>query len=95
VRINEELFYRKSSGSGLGKQLSLVAVGIRGADHARLSTRKIQYYFAGRGGHSVGIVRLRTKSHGMSLFASVPTMVYNDQNRSDYGLFPAKGFLNT
>jgi hypothetical protein len=62
MRIAEELLERKSSGSGLE---NLATAGIRWADHATPSTHKSRHYFAGRSGRSVGIVRLRTKSHGV------------------------------
>jgi hypothetical protein len=60
--ITEELPGKKW---GPSRKLRLTAVVIRWADQATPSTRKSRHYFAGRGGWSVGIVRLRTKSHGV------------------------------
>jgi hypothetical protein len=46
----------------------LTAVGIRWADHATPSIRKkLALTSPTRGGRSVGIVRLRTKGHGVYL----------------------------
>jgi hypothetical protein len=56
--------WKKNSGSDL-EDKRLTAVGIRCADHATPSTRKIRHYFAGHSGRSVGIIPLRTKSHGV------------------------------
>jgi hypothetical protein len=51
-------------------------VGIRCADHATSSIRKkLTLTSPTSGGRSVGIVRLRTKSHGVCLFGSVSKMV--------------------
>jgi hypothetical protein len=43
-------------------------MGIRCADHVTPSTRKSRHYFADSSGHSVGIVRLRTKATELSVF---------------------------
>jgi hypothetical protein len=43
----------------------LTAVGIRCADHATPSIRKLSPISPKNSGPSVGIVRLRTKSHGV------------------------------
>jgi hypothetical protein len=65
VRVIEELLQWKSSGSGL-KNRDLTAVGIRCADHSTpLYPQKLALTSLTSGGRSVGIVRLRTKSHGV------------------------------
>jgi hypothetical protein len=43
------------------------------ADHATPSTRKSRHYFLGDCGRSVGIVRLRTESHGVCFVQSAPS----------------------
>jgi hypothetical protein len=55
-RITEELLEWKSS--GFGQENRINGRGIRCADHATPSSRK-------SGGRSVGIVRFRTKGHGV------------------------------
>jgi hypothetical protein len=45
----------------------LFSYDIRCADHVTPSIRKSRHYFADSGGHSVGIVRLRTKATEFSL----------------------------
>jgi hypothetical protein len=62
VRIIEELLEWKSSGSGLKTDIN--GRGIRCADHATPSIRKA-LTSPTSGGRSVGIVRVRTKSHGV------------------------------
>jgi hypothetical protein len=47
------------------RKLRLTAVGIRWADYATPSARYSRHYYAGSCDSSVGIVRLRTKSHGV------------------------------
>jgi hypothetical protein len=64
VKIIEELLEWTSSGSGLENR-DLTAVEIRCADHATLSIRKSLELTSPTSGRSVGIVRLRTKSHGV------------------------------
>lgn len=64
VRKIEELLGRENSDFGL-ENLGLTAEGIGCADQSALSTRNIRHYFAGSGDRSVGIVRLRTKTHGV------------------------------
>jgi hypothetical protein len=62
VRINEELFESKSSGSGYRKP-RLTDVRIRCADHTSPSTPKMLALTSLTcGGRSIGIVRLRTKA---------------------------------
>jgi hypothetical protein len=64
VRIIEELLEWKSSGSGLENRIN--GRGIRCAGHVIPSIRKkFALTSPTRGGRSVGIVRLRTKSHGV------------------------------
>jgi hypothetical protein len=60
VRTTEELLEWKSSGSGLGNR-KLTAVGIRDT----LYPLKSALTWPTGGGRSVGIVRLRTKGHGV------------------------------
>jgi hypothetical protein len=64
VRITEELLERKSGGSGLENR-ECTAVGTRFAEHTTPSTSKSRHYFDGCCGQSIGIVRLRTSSHGV------------------------------
>jgi hypothetical protein len=67
VRITEELFEWKSSGSESRKS-RLTDVGIRCADHATPSiNKKLAVTSVRSGSRSVGIVRLRTKATEFSL----------------------------
>jgi hypothetical protein len=67
VTVTEELLQWKSSGSESRKS-RLTAVGIRCADHATLSIRKMLALTSPTGGgRSVGIVRLLTKATEFSL----------------------------
>jgi hypothetical protein len=57
------------------KKAELTAGGIRYADHATPSIRKkLALTSPTSGGRSVGIVRLRTKGHGMSVTHFVNTV---------------------
>jgi hypothetical protein len=60
VSTIEELLGRKSSGSGLGTEIT--AVGISRADHATLLYPPKVATSPTSGGRSVGIVRSRTKA---------------------------------
>jgi hypothetical protein len=66
VMISEELLEWKSSGSGSRKP-RLTAMGIRCTDHAT-PTRKVGNTLSTSGGHSVGIVCLRTKAMNIYIY---------------------------
>jgi hypothetical protein len=66
LRIIKELPKRKYW--LLSRKPGLTAIGICCADHTTPSTQKSRHCFAGRGGRSVGIIRLRAKSRGMWVF---------------------------
>jgi hypothetical protein len=61
MRIIEQLFERRNSGSSLENRLTVE--DIRCADNATPSTSQSLHYFTGSGGGSVGIARLRSKRH--------------------------------
>jgi hypothetical protein len=65
----------------LYEKLILTDEGIRYAEHATPSTRKSRHHFAGSGGSSVCIVRLRTKTTNKTQTNSValsPRANYTD-----------------
>jgi hypothetical protein len=65
VRIIKELLKWRRSGSGQENRINDRGGGIRCAVHATPSLRKkLALALPASGGHSVGIVRLRTKGHG-------------------------------
>jgi hypothetical protein len=65
VRINEELLERKVA-TPVKKLTINGREGSAALTTRRPSNRKSRHYFDGRDGRSVGIVRLWTKSHGIS-----------------------------
>jgi hypothetical protein len=77
VRITEELFGWKSSGSGTRKP-RLTAVGIRCADNATPSNpHKLALTSPICGGRSVRIVRLQTKATQFSFISRIIILVSN------------------
>jgi hypothetical protein len=75
VRIIEELLEWKSSGSGQENRINGRGDPLRWPRDT-LYEQKLALTSPANGGHLVGIVRLRTKSHGVCLFLCLPTVVY-------------------
>jgi hypothetical protein len=81
VKIFEELLEWKISGSGQENRIN--SWGIRCADHAPPSIhKKLALTSPTSGGRSVGIVRLRTKGHGVKWQCKIKHITWEHRTRN-------------